>query len=160
MGIAEIAVASGEAVLVAAGLGSCVAIALYDSESKVGALAHVLLPEWQEKGEGERLPAREKQGKSPFIAVPAMLGRMRDMGMQAQPTARIVGGASMFAELLSANTTPIGTRNVVASRLACLQSNVAVAAEAVGGTVGRSVHFELSTGRLDIRTVNGDATAI
>ena len=42
--ISETKVAKGDAVLVCYGLGSCVAVALYDPEQEVGGLAHVLLP--------------------------------------------------------------------------------------------------------------------
>ena len=42
--VADMAVATADEVLVTVGLGSCVAIMLYDPEAKVGGLAHILLP--------------------------------------------------------------------------------------------------------------------
>lgn len=160
VGIAEVAVASSGAQLTAVGIGSCVAIALYDSESRVGALAHVLLPDEQERHDGAEHSEAAKHGKTPQQAVPFMLNRMREMGMSGQPTARIIGGASMFADLLAPDTIPIGARNISASRAACAKANVTITGEEVGGSVGRTVLFELDTGYINVRTVSGDATAI
>ena len=42
--VADYAVRRGELVLTTIGLGSCVAIALYDRDAHVGGLAHILLP--------------------------------------------------------------------------------------------------------------------
>ena len=42
--VADYAVASGNAVISTIGLGSCVAIMLYDGSSRIGGLAHILLP--------------------------------------------------------------------------------------------------------------------
>ena len=44
VGIGEYRVARPPAVLVSLGLGSCVGVALYDPERKVGGLAHIMLP--------------------------------------------------------------------------------------------------------------------
>ena len=44
VGMAELAVAEGDELLVSIGLGSCVAIALWDERAGIAGLAHVLLP--------------------------------------------------------------------------------------------------------------------
>lgn len=150
VGISEIAVAAGDVTLVASGLGSCVAIALYDAELKVGALAHVLLPSLPQAA------GIVRSGKTPSLAVPAMLERMSEMGVREKPTATLVGGASMFASLLPQDAVSIGSRNVIASRLACAEAGVPVVEEIVGGSYGRSVEFSLLSGRIVVRTVNGD----
>ena len=43
--VAECAVGRDEQILITIGLGSCVAIVLYDSAARVGGLAHTLLPD-------------------------------------------------------------------------------------------------------------------
>ena len=45
VGIAELRIARSPTVLKAFGLGSCLAIALYDPELRLGALVHSLLPQ-------------------------------------------------------------------------------------------------------------------
>ncbi len=42
--VADYVVRQGATVISTIGLGSCVAIALYDPDSRVGGLAHILLP--------------------------------------------------------------------------------------------------------------------
>jgi len=150
VGIADLEVGTGDTTLVTTGLGSCVAIALHDAESRVGGLAHVLLPHAALSSR----PARP--GKFPFTAVPAMLARMRELGASGEISARLIGGASMFGGLLPTGAVGLGLRNVKAARQACVDHAVPVVAEAVGGTMGRSVFFDVASGRVQVRTVRGD----
>lgn len=150
VGIADLAVAAGESTLVTTGIGSCVAIALHAPGHQVGGLAHVLLPH----AALSSVPSRE--GKFPATAVPAMLERMRALGASGEIHARLIGGASMFAPLLPAGAVGLGVRNVQAARQACAAHAVPIIAEAVGGAMGRTVHFDVATGRVQVRTVRGD----
>jgi chemotaxis protein CheD len=135
---------------VTTGIGSCVAIALHDAESRVGGLAHVLLPH-------AALASRpSRPGKFPATAVPAMLARMRELGANGEISARLIGGASMFGGLLPSGAVGLGVRNVKAARQACVEHALPVVAEAVGGTMGRSVFFDVATGKVQVRTVRGD----
>lgn len=146
--IAEWVVAAAPARLVAIGLGSCVAIVLFDAKVRVGALAHILLPS---PGivRGDAQP-----GRSPCSAVPRMLEEMRALGANGAITARLVGGASLFGAILNAERTPaVGARNIEAARAALAAAKVRVIGEAVGGQAGRSVYFDVASGRLDVRSV-------
>jgi len=158
VGIAELAVGVGDLMLVTVGLGSCVAIVLHDADACVGALAHVLLPQAPQAA-NPSYPAHALSdaapGKVAASAVPAMLERMRALGATGEVQARLIGGASMFTPLLPPGTASIGARNVDACRLACATYGVPIVGEAVGGERGRSVHFHVGTGRIDVRTVQG-----
>ena len=146
--VAEFKAARAGAVLSTLGLGSCVAIALYDAAAKVGGLAHVLLP--------SRSLSRnaENPGKFPQSAVPALVAEMGHLGADPRRlTARLVGGASMFASLAPPGSIQMGERNVVATRDVLSTHGIPVVGEAVGGDFGRSVWFDVSSGRLDIRSV-------
>ena len=72
--VADYAVAAGEAVICTIGLGSCVAIVLHDPEARIGALAHVLLP--------DETMSRDKSNRAKFpgTAVPLLLEEMRRLG--------------------------------------------------------------------------------
>lgn len=155
VGIAELAVGVGDLMLVTVGLGSCVAIVLHDAEACVGALAHVLLPQAANTSYPAHAPSDAAPGKVAASAVPAMLERMRALGATGEVQARLIGGASMFTPLLPAGAASIGARNVDACRLACAKYGVPIVGEAVGGERGRSVHFHVGTGRIDVRTVQG-----
>lgn len=150
--IAEWAVAAAPARIVTIGLGSCVAIVLYDARARVGGLAHVLLP-----APGKATDA-DHPGKFPSSAVPCVLAEMRARGANGAITARLVGGASLFASLLTREGAgAIGERNVAASRAALAAARVPVVGELVGGEVGRSVFFDVGSGRVDVRSVrDGD----
>lgn len=150
VGIADIEVGQGELTLVTTGLGSCVAVALYDATDRVGALAHVLLPH---AALSSRPP---RPGKFPSTAVPAMLERMRACGARGEIQARLIGGASMFGPLLPAGAMGLGVRNVKAARQACAAHDVPIVGEAVGGAMGRSLTFDVATGRIVVRSVRGD----
>jgi chemotaxis protein CheD len=148
--IGEWAVAVAPARIVTIGLGSCVAIVLHDARARVGGLAHVLLPA---AGAGRDV---EHPGKFPSSAVPCVLAEMRALGANGTITARLVGGASLFAALLSRDGAgAIGERNVAASRAALAAARVRVVGELVGGDVGRSVYLDVGSGRLDVRSVRG-----
>ncbi len=147
MRIAEWAVASAPDRIVTIGLGSCVAIVLYDGRTKIGGMAHVLLP----TGSAER--ATDEPAKFPATAVPLLLREMRARGATGPITARLVGGASLFAGLLTREGAgAIGERNIEASRAALRTAQVRLVGEAVGGDCGRSVTLDTQTGRLHVRS--------
>ena len=73
-------------------------------------------------------------------------------------TARLIGGASMFSDLLPAGTIHIGERNLVACRLGLRSLGIPVVAEAVGGQSGRSVWFDVADGQVTLRSVGHEPT--
>ena len=134
--------------LVTVGLGSCVAILLYDAEARVGGMAHILLPS----------PALSRTdgnpAKFPQTAVPRLLELMAaDGAKQQRVTARLAGGASMFAALAPPGTIQMGERNLVAAREVLASHRVPLVGAAVGGDFGRTVRFRVCDGRVEISTV-------
>jgi chemotaxis protein CheD len=134
--------------LVTVGLGSCVAVLLHDAEARVGGLAHILLPS----------PALSRvnsnPAKFPQTAIPRLIELMVADGANPQRiTARLAGGASMFASLAPPGTIQMGERNLLAARQVLNSHRVPVAGEAVGGDFGRTVRLRVSDGRVEIATV-------
>lgn len=145
--VADWAVDRGDAVLVTLGLGSCVAVVLYDAESTVGGLAHLLLPSPSLSQD------RDKPAKFPETGVPFLVERMREAGaVQRRLRARIVGGASMFASLGSSSVSSVGERNIHATRQALERAGIPLLAEDTGKDYGRSVYAFLETGRVEVRS--------
>ena len=103
MHVAEFKAGGAGTTLLTIGLGSCVAIALYDPEARVGGLAHILLP-------SPALSRRDQSpGKFPQTAIPLLLQDMVVLGARpARITARLAGGASMFTNLQPAGHHPDG----------------------------------------------------
>lgn len=146
--VGDVAVARGGTILATVGLGSCVAIALYDPEQYLGGLAHPMLPD----------PSLARPGGNPARfasnAVPLLIDRMLKAGADKRRIwARLVGGASMFESLAPARY-PLGMRNVEAVRTALAGAGIPIRAEDVGGNHGRSVRFDVSTGRVLVTAVS------
>jgi chemotaxis protein CheD len=146
--VADYAVRQGVHVITTIGLGSCVAIALYDRDTRIGALAHILLPS----------PSMSREtgnpAKFPETIVPLMLEEMRALGTRnARVSAKIVGGASMFGQLVNGTGINVGERNVIATRDALAAAGVPIIAEDTGLDYGRSVYFHLADGRLEVRSL-------
>lgn len=72
--------------------------------------------------------------------------------LRARVKARLVGGASMFGELLNSDQQNIGARNIVAARVALRNGGITIVGEDVGGDFGRTVHFEVENGRVCVRS--------
>jgi chemotaxis protein CheD len=147
--VADYAVRRGTDVIATIGLGSCVAIALYDKETRTGGLAHILLPSMSMSRETSN-PA-----KFPETIVPIMLEGMRKLGVTstARICAKIAGGASMFGQLVNGTGINVGERNIVATREALAAAKIQIVAEDTGLDYGRSVYFHLSDGRVEVRSL-------
>lgn len=145
--VADYAVEQDPAVIATIGLGSCVAITLYDASTRIGGLAHILLP--------SELMSRDvsNHAKFPATAVPLLLDGMRVRGSTGAVSAKIVGGASMFASLLPFNGINIGERNVAATREALELARIPLVAHDTGGDYGRSVYLHLNDGRVFVRSL-------
>lgn len=144
--ISELEAARAPALLSAIALGSCVAVILYDSEAKIGGLAHVLVPS---PHVGRVRP--DQPGRSAQTAVPALLSALVRLGATLPClSARLVGGASMFAALQPAGTIQMGERNVHAAREALRRQGIRLAGEVVGGDFGRSVDFDVGSGQVTV----------
>jgi chemotaxis protein CheD len=131
--------------LVALGLGSCIGLALVDRSEGVAGLAHIMLPESQER--------TEQPGKYANRAVPELIELMRMAGAnERRLEAVLAGGACMF-EL--GNELDIGARNELAVREALARARVAVAAAATGGKRGRTVRVLAREGTVTVKEAGG-----
>lgn len=150
--VAEIRTGRGTGKLVALGLGSCVAIILWDPATRIGGMAHILLP---------APPPRHNDvphGRYAQTAVPELLHRMVQEGAdRSSIVARLVGGAAMFANLIAPGLIHSGERNVLASRHALHAAAIPLQSEWVGEDFGRSVELHLATGRVEASSVRHGA---
>jgi chemotaxis protein CheD len=149
VGIADFAVAGGDAVLVTAGLGSCVAVVLHDATTGIAGLAHILLPS-AGRGPPSIHPARYADS-----GIPLLVDEMRRRGARGDRiVARLAGGARMFTALLSSGIN-MGQRNVDATRSVLYRVGIPIVAQDVGGEHGRSVRVVAATGVMTIHSLVG-----
>ncbi len=123
-------------------LGSCIGVALYHPGRKSGVMAHVVLPDSAGR---DGAP-----GKFADTAVPQMLAALREQGLPAYGlTAKLAGGANMFN---GSGPLQIGDANAQAVVVALKKAGIPVAGEDVGGTRGRRVEFDCSSGAMTIQS--------
>ncbi len=136
-------------VLVAFGLGSCVALCLWDRETAVAGMAHVVLP-----GEDPNGAANPRFARS---ALPALMALMRAEGASADPrrlVARLAGGAQVLIMGATRGISRIGDANTRAVLEVLAEAGVDVEASDLGGSVGRSVWFDpREGGRIRVRAI-------
>ena len=136
-------------VLVAYGLGSCVAICLLDPARGVAGMAHVVLPGAD--------PMGKPNGKFARSALPALIARMREKGATGDPRrwlARLAGGAQVLA-LGGTGTLPrVGEQNGAAVQEVLLTAGIPLLGVDLGGGRGRTVWFDPQDGgRIRVRAV-------
>lgn len=148
MGVAQWAVLRHHGSLWSHGLGSCVAIVLYDASTRTAGLAHILLPNETYSRD------RSKASKFADAAVPHLITEMRRAGARGALTAKIIGGASMFGSLLTATGVNMGARNVASARAALRHAGIRIVAEDVGGDFGRTVAVFVADGKVMVRSVD------
>lgn len=155
VGIGEGRVARGEGIVLSVhGLGSCVALCLYDPVSRAGGLCHVVLPAMRMGRDGD---PPSKFADSAVVWLREGLARQ---GGTARLVAKIAGGASLFGAAPAAGAGrraeaaprwgAIGERNVAAVRASLAAAGIPLVAEHVGGTASRTVAFHLDDGRLEV----------
>ncbi len=142
VGMGQIAVAQSPACLTAV-LGSCTGVALYHRRLRLGALAHVVLPD-----SGGRTAS---PGKFADTAVPHLLDLLARHGATtAGLSAKLVGGACMFG---TGGPMQIGDANVAAVTRLLHEAGVRISGKDIGGTSGRRICFDCNTGEVTIETV-------
>lgn len=149
VGMADLKVGKNPDVLISYGLGSCVGIALYDPQCKVGGLAHIMLPD------SMQARATDNVAKFADTALPELLDQILRIGaVRSRVMAKIAGGSQMFSFAQTTDVMRIGDRNAEAVREVLKALSIRLIAEDVGGNYGRTVELSLETGVFLVKTVN------
>jgi chemotaxis protein CheD len=118
-------------------LGSCVGLALFDPTTRVGGLAHVVLP--RHPGAGN------SHAKYADTAVPALLESLLRAGARRDGVcAKIAGGSNALFSRSGDGLGRVADANVAETRLALARAAVPLLAEDVGGRTGRRVVVDLA----------------
>ena len=139
VGIADMKMARWSGMLVTYALGSCIGICLYDVEIKLGALVHIMLPLNMEAG-------RKSPMKYADTGIRETLRQMEAKGARrSRMTAKIAGGAKMF-EVSGGALGNIGQRNIESVHMVLKREGIRILKEDTGGSVARTLLFDVSTG--------------
>ncbi|MBL8058301.1 MAG: chemotaxis protein CheD [Anaerolineales bacterium] len=136
--------------LVAYGLGSCVAVAMYDPFTRAAGLLHAVLP--------ERIKDAEvTSAKYVDSGVAQLLAELERLGAnRGRLVVRMVGGANMLSLKDAKQALNIGERNVAAARVALTSLRLRINGEDVGGTKGRTVRLFVADGRMTVRVLGSE----
>ena len=139
--------AKGDGILVTYALGSCIGLCFHDPRLRLGALLHIMLPLNMEAGRTHPL-------KYADTGIKETLKQLEAMGAShSRMTVKIAGGAKMF-EISDKNSSlgNIGQRNIESVHTILRKENIKLLAEEVGGTVARTLLFDVGSGQGCIRS--------
>jgi chemotaxis protein CheD len=148
--IADCKIAKSPAIITTHGLGSCLAITVYDPQMKIGGLAHVMLPE------PDLVRNQSNPAKFASTAIKEMVSLLEGMGCsRVRMISKLVGGANMFSKLLNSGKTSysnIGQRNIQQAKQELNNLGIPIVAEDTGADYGRSVEFLVSSGTVIVHS--------
>ncbi len=131
------------------GLGSCIGIAIRDPITKIGGLAHIMLPDSTAiRNAGQNIAKFADTGIAELVRQMEKRGAVR-----ARMTAKIAGGATMFSFQGKSDLVQVGQRNAEASIKKLKELNIPIIAQDTGKNYGRTVIFYPETGDYVIRAV-------
>ena len=133
-----------EEVLACLGLGSCVAVSVFDRVAKVGAMAHVVLPKSREK-------SVDRAGRYADVAVPQLLRNISEAGgVDSRLEIFLVGGAQMSLAPGLGTAFKIGEDNVAAVHAALAAEGLKPKAVDTGGNKGRTMRLFIQSGKATV----------
>jgi len=136
----ELAIVSGDTKVFTI-LGSCVAVVLWDEQTKIGGVNHYLLPTWSNKG----LPDL-RYGD---VAITELHDKTILSGaVKRRMVAKVYGGASMLK--LDNPTFNIGQRNIEMAFEKLKQLNIPISEVITGGNLGRKILFDPQNGEVKL----------
>ncbi|HHW47813.1 MAG TPA: chemotaxis protein CheD [Clostridiaceae bacterium] len=148
VGMADLRSSKHPCIITTLGLGSCVGVALYDRQSKISGLAHIMLP--------SSMQAKNVTNVAKFAdtAIEKLVNDMIKLGANKKNiVAKLAGGAQMFSFENPSEIMRIGERNVLASREKLRELDIPVVSADTGGKHGRTIELHSNDGKLVIRTI-------
>lgn len=148
VGMADLNICKSPNIITTLGLGSCIGIALYDPVTKIGGLAHIMLPD------STQIRNNSNIAKFADTGIEELVKRVVGAGAsKSRLKAKIAGGAKMFEVSKLSDVGNIGERNAIASRLKLKELGIPLVAEETGLNYGRTVELHCETGEFYIKSV-------
>jgi chemotaxis protein CheD len=145
VGVGSYYVARNPKKLICIGLGSCIATALWEPDKHIGALAHAMLPRYDE-GKDKMNP-----GKYVDTSIYLMVDELIEMGgKKSAINAKVVGGAQMFS-FINPGVLDVGKRNIEIAKTTLKEEGIPIIAKDIGGSKGRTISFDIATGEIEIK---------
>jgi chemotaxis protein CheD len=131
-------------------LGSCVAVAIYDPEARVGGLLHFIMP--------ESVINVQKALQNPYIfadsGIPLLFRSAYRLGAAKERIVCRLAGASNVLD--PEDVFNVGRLNHKAATNVLIKNNVRVSKEYVGGLAGMTLTMHIGTGLAEVIKPNGE----
>lgn len=148
VGMADLNVCKDPDIITTLGLGSCIGIALYDPVTKIGGLAHIMLPD------STKMRNNSNIAKFADTGIEELLKRViKEGASKTRLVAKIAGGAKMFEVSGLSDIGNVGLRNAEASKAKLKELGIRLVAEDTGLNYGRTVELHCDTGEYYIKSV-------
>ena len=149
VGMADLKTCKAPDGLITLGLGSCVGIAIRDPLTKIGGLAHIMLPD--SKAILNNNSVKEKFADTGILE---LVEQMVALGANRNRlVAKIAGGATMFQLQSRSDIMKIGERNIQACIQILNDLSIPLLSQDTGENYGRTVTFYPETGDFHIRAI-------
>ena len=149
VGMADFKVSRSPATIISYGLGSCIGVSLYDPQTTLGGLLHIMLPD------SKQSRATDNPAKFADTGIPLMLDEVLKMGAsRSRLVAKMAGGAQMFAFANATDVMRVGSRNVAASKEILQKLGIRLVGEDTGANYGRTVQIDLTNGVYTVKTID------
>jgi chemotaxis protein CheD len=151
--------ATGDDIIIATVLGSCVAVALKDEKASIGGLNHFMLPGMGLKElKGPDLYASDP-AKYGMYAMELLINEMLKMGCKKERlVAKVFGGGSVLA-LGPGNQNTVPQSNIDFAFQFLKTEGIPVLAQDVGGTHARKILFFTRDGKVLLKRITGTLIA-
>jgi len=100
--------------------------------------------------------AKFKTNPAKFVdtVVPLMIEKLKERGASLNNLkAKLFGGAHMFSSIPYSSAFSIGKRNVEAARKILASYGIEIVAEDTQGNHGRTIFFNVETGKVKVKTI-------
>ena len=147
VGIADMKVSnrSGDTI-VTYSLGSCVGLAIYDPQARVGGILHYILP----NSAIDEIKAKSNPFMFADTGIPELFKQAYALGAEkSRIKVFVAGGAEIMAQEVIFN---IGRQNYSALMQILSKNDVSVWKQAVGGYSNRTVKLEIASGKIYLKT--------
>lgn len=147
IGVGDLSVSNNAAITLSTyALGSCIAVVAYDPIAKAGGLLHLMLP--------ESSISTEKAAAQPAMfadtGLPLLFRSLT--GIRADRSRLRIFVAGGACVLNDNNNFRIGERNIRVTQNWLTQQGYFVRASATGGNFSRTVHLDIGTGKISLKT--------
>ncbi len=133
----EVRVSKRKRMLVSNAIGSCVAVAAFDSCRKVGGLAHIMLPGAAPKG------TTFPKTRYSYNALRTMFGRMKSLGAKSSDIKVCLVGAG---NILKRKNDSVCKANIKSVIEILNKMKIIICARSLGGTERRSIKLNTQNG--------------